>query len=92
MNEPQHATRVASEAEGNVWVVDYDLRAADKNRYRFYRALNKLKKQLGLHGKLSTQSVIVTRNEELAWQIYNLARQYAPEEKDVHIYGPLRER
>ena len=89
MNEAQHATRVASKAEGNVWVVDYDLRAADKNRYRFYRALNKLKKQLGLHGKMSTQSVLITADKEFAWRVYELACRYASR---AHIYGPLRER
>lgn len=67
---------------GVVWVVDWDI-PLTKDRFRFYRALRRLRKELGLHGAMSTMSVLITEDEELAWRVYNLVVNYTSK---VHIY------
>lgn len=73
-------TRVAS--GDTVWIVDWDI-PLTKNRFRFYRALRKLKKELGLMGKMSSMSVLIMEDRELAFRVYDLAVMFADK---VHIY------
>ena len=77
--ESRDCTRVHN---GVVWIVDWDI-PLTKNRFRFYRALRKLKKELGLHDPMSTKSVLVTKDEELAFRVFNLALMFTAK---VHIY------
>jgi len=74
------STRVASESV--VWVVDYDI-PVTKDRFRFYRGLSRLKKELGLFGEMSSMSVLITRDHELAYRVYQLASAYTDR---VHLY------
>jgi len=82
-------TRVASEGNENIfWIVDWDI-PLTRNRYRFYRDLAKLKKELGLHGKMSSMSVLITVDGHLAHRVYELATRYASR---VSIYRGVKER
>jgi len=65
-----------------VWVVDWDI-PLTKDRYKFYHALRKLKERLGLAGGMSTMSVLITADENLAYEVYNLAQRFT---ERVHIY------
>ena len=57
-----------------VWIVDWDIPLEPHSRRRaFYRALKKLRKGFGLEGSLSTASVLIVEDEELAWKVYELA-------------------
>jgi len=64
------------------YIVDWDI-PLNRNRFAFYRQLNKLKKELSLHGAMSTKSVLITKDEYLATRVYEIAKAYA---KDVHMY------
>jgi hypothetical protein len=75
----EDSTRVRN---GVVWIVDWDI-PLTKDRFKFYRALRKLKKELGLHGAMSTMSVLITEDRELAFRVYDLALMFADK---VHIY------
>jgi hypothetical protein len=67
---------------GVIWVVDWDI-SLSKDRFRFYRALRKVKKELGIDGEMSTMSVLITQDKELAFRVYDLALTFADR---VHIY------
>jgi len=61
----------------NLYIVDYDIpRKPQSKRRAFYRQLTKIKHKMGLLGKMSTMSVIVTPDRALAAQIYDLAKRY----------------
>jgi len=66
----------SSESE-RVWVVDWDIPAADKAaRQRFYRRLRYI--WLNYYGdtRMSTMSVLITDEEDLAREVYQLARRF----------------
>jgi hypothetical protein len=42
-----------------LWLVEWNI-AVDKRRFRFYRNLKNLQKQLGLFSRMSTMSVLLT--------------------------------
>jgi hypothetical protein len=65
-----------------VWVVDWDI-PLDKNRFGFYRALRRLRKEMHLEGGMSSMSVLITEDEKLAWAVYGVAAEYAVR---FHIY------
>jgi len=61
-------------AESNkVFIVDYDIPV--ERRGAFYKALERLRKRLGIH-KWSTMSVLITEDYHLAIQVYRLANRY----------------
>jgi len=68
-----------------VWIVDYDLRMANSRR-QFYREVKRLMRKLNLSGSLSTFSVVVVQDEELARAIYALASRYGR----AHLYKAER--
>lgn len=75
-------------AEDVVYVVDWDIPTNPPGRRRaFYRALRKLRKVHGLLGRLSTASVLVVRDRDLAWAVYHLAAEYGT----AHIYTAIQE-
>lgn len=80
LERTEKRTRVAS--KDTVWIVDWDI-PLGRDRYRFYRRLAKLKRELGLHGKMSSMSVLITEDRELAFRVYDLAVMFADK---VHIY------
>ena len=87
--ELRRRTRVTSEGNENIfWIVDWDI-PLTRNRYRFYRDLAKLKKELGLHGKMSSMSVLITTDGYLAHRVYELASRYASK---INIYRGVKER
>ena len=62
---------------GKLYIVDYDVpRCPQSKRRAFYRKMSKLKKEMGLFGKMSTMSVVTTTDSQMAKQIYDLARKY----------------
>jgi len=65
-----------------VWLVEYDI-GLGKNRFAFYRALKRLQNELGLFGQMSTMSVLITRDEELARRVFDLASKFTSR---VHLY------
>ena len=69
-------------SEDIIYIVDWDLPVGN-SRHGFYRALARLRNELGLHGSMSTMSVLITKDENLASQVYELAKKYA---KRVHMY------
>jgi len=92
-NRPRNITRVTRKGRGfpvpglayeppgsppdRVWVVDWDIPAADKAaRQRFYRRLRYI--WLNYYGdtRMSTMSVLITDEEDLAREVYSLARKY----------------
>lgn len=59
------------------FIVDYDVpREPQSKRQAFYRQLSKIKQKMGLFGKMSTMSVVVTADRTLATEIYLLAKKY----------------
>jgi len=68
-----------------VWIVDYDLRMANSRR-QFYREAKRLMRELGLMGSLSTYSVVVVNDEELARAVHALASKYGR----AHLYKAER--
>jgi len=68
----------SSKKVGRVFfIIDYDVpRLPQSKRRVFYRRLAKLKEKMGLFGKMSTMSVVITADRALATQIYNLAKKY----------------
>ena len=66
----------------HVWLCEWDI-SLNRNRFRFYRALGRLKKELKLEGQMSTMSVLITRDEELARRVFYLASEFTPR---VHLY------
>lgn len=61
----------------HLYIVDYDVPREPQSRRRaFYRQLSKLKEKMGLFGKISTNSVVVTTERVLATEVYNLAKTY----------------
>jgi len=61
----------------NLFIIDYDIpRKPQSKRRAFYRRLAKIKHKMGLLGKMSTMSVLVTPDRALATQIYGLAKRY----------------
>lgn len=59
------------------YIVDYDLPLEPAaKRVQFYRRLKKLIEEKKKSVKRSTDSVVITTDEGLARQIYNLAEQY----------------
>jgi len=61
----------------NLYIIDYDIpRKPQSKRRAFYRQLTKIKHKMGSLGKISTMSVLVTPDQALATQIYDLARKY----------------
>jgi hypothetical protein len=61
----------------NLFIIDFDVpREPKSKRMAFYRQLTKIRKQMGLFGKMSTMSVLVTVDRHLAEKVYYLASQY----------------
>jgi len=61
----------------NLYIIDYDIpRNPQSKRRAFYRQLTKIKHKMGLLGKISTMSVLVTPDRATAMQIYDLAKKY----------------
>jgi len=73
-------TRVPSDPA--VWIVDWDI-PVGAMRFGFYRALRRLRRELGLVGRMSTMSVLITQDRELAWRVYHLVLRYT---ERAHIY------
>jgi hypothetical protein len=71
--------RVASSI---LWLIHWDI-GLDKNRFRFYRALKRLQKEMGLYGEMSSMSVMITYDEKLARRVFDLASRFT---QRVHIY------
>lgn len=70
-------TKSAKNKSSPVYIIDYDIPIRPlRKRRAFYRGLAKLKKQMGLFGKMSTMSVVVTADRTLATEIYLLAKKY----------------
>ena len=66
----------------HVWLVKWDI-SLDRNRFGFYRVQRRLKKELKLEGQMSTMSVLIARDEELARRVFYLASEFTPR---VHLY------
>ena len=61
----------------HLYIVDYDVPREPKSKRRaFYRHLAKIRKQMGLFGKMSTMSVLITIDRHLAEKVYYLASKY----------------
>jgi len=58
-----------------VYIIDWDI-SLTKNRRQFYRKLAKLRAKMNLHGRMSTMSVLVTRDEHLARRVFELVIKY----------------
>jgi len=78
LSEEKERTRVTTQI---MWICDWDIPVGD--RFRFYRALRRLKKELGLQGAMSSMSVLVTSDKVLASRVYNLALAFSSR---VHLY------
>jgi len=76
----EERTRVPSDPP--VWIVDWDI-PVGAMRFGFYRALRRLRKELGLVGRMSTMSVLITQDSDLAWRVYHLVLRYT---ERAHIY------
>lgn len=60
-----------------VFIVDWDLPTEPAwKRVYFYKKLRKLRAKHGLEGAMSTQSVLVVKDEQLAWDVHRLAKDY----------------
>lgn len=60
-----------------LFIIDYDIPLEPQSKRRaFYRKLSKIKQKMGLFGKTSTLSVLITADRALAAQIYDLAKMY----------------
>ena len=69
------------------YVVEYDI-PADYRRKRFYRAVGRYLRAHGLEGTgWSTQSVVFTEWEDLAWEVYRQARKVGG---TSHVYRAER--
>jgi len=56
------------------YIVEYDL-PADHRRKRFYRAVQRyLQERMIEDTGWSTQSVVITKSEDFAWEVYRQAR------------------
>ena len=66
----------------DTYILDWDI-PLGRDRFVFYRQLAKLKLELGLHGSMSSMSVLITPDEGLAERVFEIAKQYA---KCVHMY------
>lgn len=70
-------------SQGEVYIVDYDL-PSDYRRKRFYRRIRRWWWNRGQDPpKMSTASVVITRDETLAWFVYRAARAVGGE---AHVY------
>lgn len=65
-----------------VYIIDWDV-SVGRERFAFYRQLAKLKKELGLQGSMSSISVLITSDADLAGRVFEIAQQYT---KRVHMY------
>jgi hypothetical protein len=65
----------------NLWLIDYDLSTKDSRR-QFYRQVEKLISKTDLLNILSTYSVVVVQDGELARTVYTLASKYGK----AHLY------
>jgi len=71
-----------------LYIVDWDIpEHPASSRSAFYRALKKLRKERGIYGAMSTQSVLITNNRELATAVHSLASQYGRS----HLYKAVEE-
>lgn len=66
----------------DTYILDWDI-PLGRDRFVFYRQLAKLKKELGLQGSMSSMSVLITSDADLAERVFEIARQFA---KCVHMY------
>jgi len=66
----------------DVWIVDWDIPVGSR-RFGFYRELRRLRERLGLVGRMSTMSVLITQDYQLALAVFSLAAQYT---ERVHLY------
>jgi len=66
----------------DVWIVDWDI-PVGPHRFGFYRELRRLRKRLGLVGRMSTMSVLITQDRQLALAVFELAARYT---ERVHLY------
>lgn len=63
--------------DNTLFIVDYDIpRRPQSKRRAFYRKLMKLKEKMGLFGKMSTMSVLITADPVMAREVYRLAKEY----------------
>ena len=69
-------------SEDTMYIVDWDLPVGNSRR-GFYRELARLRNKLGLHGSMSSMSVLITKDKDFAHQVYEIARRYA---RVVHMY------
>jgi len=68
-----------------IWIVDYDLFMSNSRR-QFYREVKRLMRELNLVGSLSTFSVVIVKDEELARRVFDLASKYGR----AHLYRAER--
>lgn len=72
-------------SQSAVWLIDYDL-SMNKPRRQFYREVKRLMNERGLMGALSTYSVIVVNDRELAIAVFDLATRYGR----AHLYRAVQ--
>ena len=65
-----------------MYIIDWDV-SVTPGRFAFYRQLAKLKKELGIQGSMSSMSVLITSDANLADRVFEIAQQYATR---VHMY------
>jgi hypothetical protein len=59
------------------YIIDWDLpKNKPSARVQFHRELKRLYKKYNLEETRSTQSVLKTSNEALAWEVHELAKKY----------------
>jgi len=69
------------------YIVEYDL-PSDSRRKRFYRAIKRYLRDFGMDDEgWSTQSVVFTKSEAFAWEVYRQARKVGGV---AHIYEAER--
>lgn len=69
------------------YVTEYDL-PADNRRKRFYRAMKRyLRENLLEETGWSTQSVVITKSSQFAWEVYRQARKVGGV---AHVYEARR--
>ena len=59
---------------GNVFIVDWDI--PEKKRRMFYYYLNKIKVKREIMGSMSSMSVMIVKDRDLALEVFNLACNY----------------
>lgn len=69
-----------SQEKETIFIIEWDISL--KRRRMFYYHLTKLKKKYGLFGSMSTMSVMVVDNVEVARAVHNLAKEYG----ESHLY------